>query len=231
MAPDIDDAKFGSRRRDRDVRVRIRQITLTQEIAEEHLRTQSIPELKASIHRIDKMIASFEVMKGEALSLAESEDRVAIVMYLRDLRHIALEQIGEQVSQKQVDELNRAVEAKVDDPKVRQELGALVAEFAQKQQDLARELQAHDDEDAKELRRHELSERKWKMRTSLLEREPAAVLIGAVLLAAMALALIVGMFIHTPPPDLLGNAFLLILGFFFGQTTSGRARRADDRSD
>ena len=49
----------------------------------------------------------------------------------------------------------------------------------------------------------------------------------------MAPALNIGMFIHIPPPDILGNAFLLILGFFCSQTTSraiGRLNRAVESS-
>ncbi|WP_432830683.1 hypothetical protein [Dactylosporangium sp. CA-092794] len=66
-----------------------------------------------------------------------------------------------------------------------------------------------------------MKERKWRMRRSLLEREPVAALIGAIILVAIAVALIVGMFAKVAVPEVLANAFLVILGFFFGQPTSG----------
>ncbi len=64
------------------------------------------------------------------------------------------------------------------------------------------------------------------MRKSMLEREPAAVLIGGLLLLILTGTLIVGMFTSTEIPEILGNSFLLILGFFFGQTTH-RGGRSD----
>ncbi|MEV5835522.1 hypothetical protein [Nocardia sp. NPDC052112] len=101
----------------------------------------------------------------------------------------------------------------------------MVAEFALQQQNLARELQAQEDEATKELRSLEVQKRRWDMRKSLLEREPAAVLIGAVLLFVITIALIYAMASHTAVPDILASAFLLILGFFFGQTTSSSHSR------
>ncbi|MGW3282877.1 hypothetical protein, partial [Nocardia rhamnosiphila] len=126
----------------------------------------------------------------------------------------------------QAEELTRALEAKVEDPQARKELSELVEELTSQQQDLSRQLQSREDDDARELRKQELAERKWKMRKSLLDREPAAVLIGGLLLSLLTVTFLIGMFIHTPPPELLANAFLLILGFFFGQTTSGRGKPA-----
>ncbi len=54
----------------------------------------------------------------------------------------------------------------------------------------------------------------------MLEREPAAVLVGGVLLVVISIALIVAMFAHTPVPEIVSSGFLLILGFFFGQNSS-----------
>ncbi|NQE88928.1 hypothetical protein [Nocardia terpenica] len=78
------------------------------------------------------------------------------------------------------------------------------------------------------MSRLDVQERKWRIRKSVLDREPAAVLIGGVLLAVITLGLIVAMFIHTPVPEILSSAFLLILGFFFGQTTSRGSKSEAD---
>lgn len=126
----------------------------------------------------------------------------------------------------QMAEINDVVAEKVEDPQVRQQLSELVAEFSRQQQEFAVKLHEQEDIAAQELRRIELQERRWRMRKSLLDREPAAVLIGGLLLLLITVTLIIGMFAHTQTPDILANGFLLILGFFFGQT-SHRARPTD----
>jgi uncharacterized membrane protein len=60
-------------------------------------------------------------------------------------------------------------------------------------------------------------EHKWEIYRSFIEREPMATIIGALILLALVAALIIGMFTHTAVPSVITNAFLLILGYFFGQ--------------
>jgi len=54
-----------------------------------------------------------------------------------------------------------------------------------------------------------------------------ASLIGGILLLAFGVALIVAMFTDTAVADILGNAFLLVLGYFFGQSTTRAGRGAE----
>jgi Fe2+ transport system protein B len=54
----------------------------------------------------------------------------------------------------------------------------------------------------------------------LLEKEVVATLIGAVLLLMLIIIFAKAMISGIPTSDILNNAFLLILGYFFGQTTS-----------
>lgn len=201
--------------------------------------SRQIHELQASIARIERDIhaSESELMHAAQRVLrpgikSEQERRHAELARLRVERDHMWAMLSHLREQEQMAQLQEAVNEKVADPQVRQELSDLVAEFAKQQQQLARKLQAREDDAAKELRNLEVQERKWRMRKSLLDREPAAVLIGAVLLSAITLALIIATFVHTPVPDILANAFLLILGFFFGQTTSGsRGRQPEDTLD
>ncbi len=75
----------------------------------------------------------------------------------------------------------------------------------------------------------EVAERKAAIRRSWLERESVASMIGAFLLLALGIALIVARFIGATPPEIVTTAPLLILGYFFGQTTNrkeaGEAQR------
>ena len=70
------------------------------------------------------------------------------------------------------------------------------------------------------IARIELLERRSKVWLSFLERESAATIIGSVLIIIITVAQIIAVFHSIPPSDILNNAFLLILGYFFGQTTN-----------
>ena len=64
------------------------------------------------------------------------------------------------------------------------------------------------------------------MRKAWFERESVASIVGAFLLLALGISLIVAMFIGTSPTEVVTSAFLLILGYFFGQTAArARTRR------
>ncbi|MFI2228937.1 hypothetical protein [Nocardia testacea] len=150
-----------------------------------------------------------------------------VVTYLISVRRQLRERITAIATQEQMAEIKGAVESKVQDPQVRQELSDLVSELAQQQQELAAKLQAQEGADAQEMRRIEIQERKWRMRKSLLDREPAAVLIGGLLLIVITAALIIAMFANTAVPEILASSFLMILGFFFGQTAGRGSVRAE----
>ncbi|MGW4325434.1 hypothetical protein ACWEKR_06030 [Nocardia sp. NPDC004573] len=155
---------------------------------------------------------------------------------LRDVnarRRLVSERIEQLSQQEQVEEFKDAVDAKVENPLVRRELVDLVAAFALRDQQTT-DLEARAAADAEiaaraaELHRSEMRERKVRLWKSMLDREPVTVLIGSVLLVIMMVAVIVGMFSHTAVPEILSSAFLLILGFFFGQSASRRGGNDSD---
>jgi hypothetical protein len=83
-------------------------------------------------------------------------------------------------------------------------------------------LRAHEDG----IRRVELFERRWEVLRRLLVKDLMASAVGGVLVIALAIALIVGMFLSIEPSSIIANAFLLVLGYFFGQTVSAPRRRS-----
>ena len=67
----------------------------------------------------------------------------------------------------------------------------------------------------------EVFERRTKVWFSLLERESAATIIGGFLLFVIIVAQVGAIFwTKSPLPEIMNNAFLIILGYFFGQSTS-----------
>jgi hypothetical protein len=64
----------------------------------------------------------------------------------------------------------------------------------------------------------DIRERRWALWARFLVRESIASVLGGVLLILFAGVFVMAMFIHAEPPAILGNSFLIILGYFFGQS-------------
>ena len=65
-------------------------------------------------------------------------------------------------------------------------------------------------------------ERRLRVWKSFLERESMATVVGSILLILLTVCLLIAMFFGVQASEVVSNAFLLILGYFFGQTVSRR---------
>jgi hypothetical protein len=63
------------------------------------------------------------------------------------------------------------------------------------------------------------------LRQSWWSRESVASIVGAGLLGVFGLSIAIGMWTNSKAPDLMGNAFLLVLGYFFGQSAERRSEQ------
>lgn len=131
----------------------------------------------------------------------------------------ATEQLVQQLANEQVAALQDAMDA----GPVERPVDEVLAEVRSKQAAVLNNLESTRSDSYSELiQRTAADGLKWKNRMSLLQREPVAVLVGSVLLVVLSGSLIFAMFFHTPIPEVLSSMVLLILGYFFGQTTSGK---------
>ncbi|MFG1794528.1 hypothetical protein [Nocardia sp. NPDC049149] len=188
----------------------------------------SLPELRAAYDLVLDFPEGWVAPDGSPLSASPSFEILKddIRPRLRNLKSFIRDLVSRLEAKEQVVALQGAVKAKVQDPELRADLTSLIADFAREQQRTA--LEAKSTEAAEKMRQAvheaEIKERNWQRWKLMLEREPVAVLVGAVLLGVLTLALVVAMFIHTDVPEILASGFLLILGFFFGQAAgSGRS--------
>jgi hypothetical protein len=74
----------------------------------------------------------------------------------------------------------------------------------------------------------ELFEKRSKVWRSFLERESVATVVGSLLLVILTVSQLVAMFLKVPSTDIVNSGFLLILGYFFGQTISRASTRAEE---
>lgn len=191
--------------------------------------TSTVALLQDSVAKLDELIgdlASELDSSGPGVRLSRPAPHLEdvpvsdAVRYMKQLRTSMVRRIASLQRQEQMEEIKDAVEEKVVDPDIRRELSEMVERISQQQAELAAKVQAQDEIGVGEIKRLNIMKQRWEVRKAMLEREPAAVLVGAVLLILLAISLIVAMFIHTDVPEIVASGFLLILGFFFGQNSS-----------
>lgn len=149
---------------------------------------------------------------------------------LADIRKELQAELRNATARRELDQIQYVAESAIHDPVARQ----MVADQIQRAQHVVTKSSVTEDtrDTALEIGLQnvvqDLKERRSKMRWSLVQREPIAVLIGAFLLVGFSIVMVVAMFTDTQVPDLVMNLILLILGFFFGQSAAaGRGGREE----
>lgn len=93
---------------------------------------------------------------------------------------------------------------------------AIAAEDAQRRAQLAQQI---------DIARIEVFERRSLVWQRFLERQSVATIIGTILLIAMFVFIAISTALKAAIPELVSNAFLVILGYFFGQAGTRAGRR------
>ncbi|MFH8663207.1 hypothetical protein [Streptomyces afghaniensis] len=173
----------------------------------------------------------------------QPEVTIGILPFLLERKRLILERIKELRSEEKLGGLQDLIDRLAAGPErdaLKQQLAALEAEAAaarERERDAAQVdsaaqamvvegWQEAKDELKKireeQLLKEEIAERKWNRRVS---REPIATLVGAILLIALTTVFVVSMFLKIVPSTLLSNSFLIILGYFFGQSAGSTTIR------
>jgi hypothetical protein len=197
--------------------------------------------LEASLNTINDAIAnadSFSVIRIKPTAdgswvVAKSDSsanlELSILPILLERKAMILDRIKVLRSEEQLNNLRADVADKVDDEQAREQVLDII-DHRSEQERLAeeklrreREKTKQDSVDAWERQQRlqiEFSDHRWAVFRSFIERESIAGIIGAILLLAFAAVLVIGMFTHTAAPEVVTSAFLLVLGYFFGQSAT-----------
>jgi len=178
-----------------------------------------------------KMTADIGLVVAAARQEAHVE--IGILPLLLERKQIILDRLRELTNAKGVSNLRDLI-VDISDPTLRTRLEVELTELESESQRLRAEKAEVRvaQEQASQVSVTELEEKRFELERlerrsavwqSFLERESVATIIGAVLLLALVTALVVAMFTKTVVPDLLSNAFLIILGYFFGQASTRRS--------
>ncbi len=207
-------------------------------LSEAQIALQDLPQLRASLERVNDAIdhpEGFGFLKitaeGSLVATMNSADaHIGPLPILLQRKKLIVERIAVLESEANVEGL-RSLAGRAE-PGLRQELqeriDSLESEKATWQQ------QARDLEDAQqkahmaqqsEIGKIEVFERRSRVWQSFLERQSVATMVGAILLLAIFIFIVVAASSGTVVPELINNAFLVILGYFFGQAGSKSGTR------
>ncbi len=166
----------------------------------------------------------------------EANMEIGIVPILLERKKLILDRIrqlkGEQKIENLHDELKNIPEdnVRVKLEKQLEELKTESSKYIQQSKEVEQARMQEQLNSQEKLRRleQEISERKAKTWQSYFRRELIATIVGSVLLLILAITQLIAMFRSIETTEIVNNAFLIILGYFFGQTVS-RSSKDDDK--
>jgi len=210
-------------------------------LGKEEIKHQTLQDLERSLQKVDEAIAKKESF-GSVRLKASADGQIVVSSTNEGIetnigptllarKALIVERIRQLRTIEGVGTLRNLVEANVAEPaktKLIEKIETVERE-ASEWREKAREI---DDAQKKEKMKIDaellrmdaegkLFERRAAVWQTLLGRESVASVVGSILLVVIATALLVAMFIGTQTTEIVGNAFLVLLGYFFGQT-SGR---------
>ncbi|MGK7897881.1 MAG: hypothetical protein AB4372_30750 [Xenococcus sp. (in: cyanobacteria)] len=222
-------------------------------LKQDQIETQSLQELKDSLERINDAINNpdsfpkFNIGIGGPAGIpyvtqgaAKAHYQITILPTLLERKKIILDRIRLLEKNEKVETLQEFINKKVIDKEVKENLTKELNQYITESQDIKEQYQQVIKAQSEQLEKSdsekmklsmELWERRSKVLLSFLERESAATIIGAILLIIIALAYVASLVFGISIPETLNSAFLLILGYFFGQSTNRDSSTKNSQED
>ncbi len=168
------------------------------------IRSKSLPELEDSL---------IEMENPAILSISLLPKFV-----IAERKRLILDRIQELYSYEKIESIKDLVR-EVKDDDLKSKLSAELSALREGSEKYQKEVNDITTREIEAKIKNEQFERKSKFWLSLLQRESAASIIGGIVLLMLTVALIIGMFCGEES-QILSNGFLVILGYFFGQSSS-----------
>lgn len=216
-------------------------------LAIEQIETQSLEELRQSLETINDALKHpesfgtlrFRVSAEGTVILTSSKSEAlferGILQLLLCRKKLVLERIRALCANEKIESIQDLIN-QVDDENVKSKVDQEIADLKNEAQQLREQSKEVEREQIQEViktqtelerLKMELFERRSKVWFSLLERESASTILGGILLLVIIAAHIIAIFSKFSVPEILNNAFLIILGYFFGQSANDKQRRRD----
>jgi hypothetical protein len=195
-------------------------------LGREQIAAASLPKLQQALERVNEGIEHPESFGGIGFG----------VLSLLDRKKLILDRIAILTGEEKVGDLRSVADRA--EPAVREELQQKISELEAEAKKWHEQVAAADDAQRKahleqeaEFARTEVFERRSRVWQVFLERQSVATIVGAILMIAIFVFIAVSAVIGTMVPELISNAFLVILGYFFGQASSDAAQKLTRKKD
>jgi hypothetical protein len=221
-------------------------------LSRNQLETQSLEELRQSLESINEAIknpqsfgtlgfsAESEGIPYITKSKANAQFEVRILTLLLDRKKLILEKIRVLSANEKIETIQDLIN-RVDDEEIKKNLEKEVHDLRVEVQPLREQSKEVENEQNQERIKTqadlarllvEVFERRSKVWFSLLERESAATIIGGFLLIVIMVAQVAAIFwTKSSLSEIMNNAFLIILGYFFGQSINLKRTRKVGKSE
>lgn len=212
-------------------------------LGKEQIERQALAELEESLERINDCIKhpeSFGTLKvkmggtGVLIISTEAQFEVGILPILLERKRSILDRITSLKGDEKIESLkdiirestDKNVQVEID--KQINELQLEIRRWQEKTREAEQAQMTAQFEQQSKLAQisADMFERRSKVWLSFLQRESVATIVGGLLLIVMTISIVVANFVGIATSELLSNAFLVILGYFFGQAV-GRASVKD----
>ncbi len=206
-------------------------------VSDEHLAGQSLSQLKASLSRIDEALSNYEAYGVYEASMSfkflvidtAAASRQDIRPFLLERKRAVLDCIRAKEAENRVQTLAGLIEEHVESEETRKTMKSKLDElehasqaYSEHMSEVARRQQDLSIEEKRHALTMQFMEKKYQIFQRFLERESAATIIGMVLVILITLALFVSLAISRDALQVLSNGFLVILGYFFGTSSTKR---------
>ncbi len=201
----------------------------------------TLPELEQYFETINGIIAN-----PEALGVLEAEASLGVMGIKTTIKETALplllerkkfllDRINLLKGQEKITSLRELVSKRVPDEETRTKLLSEIEKieieaqkFREQTSKVEEALAIEKVKREAELTKLEVFKQRSQVWLVFLERESVATITGAILLFVLTITQIIATFTRVQSTDILNNAFLLILGYFFGQSVSRVSARSKE---
>lgn len=210
-------------------------------LSESQIENQNLPELEESLTKINDLIAHPDALGRYVLTASislivktDAQAEVGPLLVLLERKGLILKRITALRQAQGLAEFRSVVSSAAGDPAAAEDLINRFEDRLSERLEEERSIQRQvvETEEARrnamlfdievQKKQSEIKKQKSDMYRAWLERESIASIVGAVLLLGLGIAMVVAMFVGTATTEIVASSFLLILGYFFGQTTSSR---------
>ena len=197
----------------------------------DQIQAQTLPELKQSLERINQLIENLKKSIGAAQFKSElvGQSSIYTMPLLLDRQKMVIDRIRQLESEEDITKIvtvvrsNAATDVQQEIEKMKSMNETWVALSLENERARYEALEAANNVSEEMLHRRGragAASRTWPSMPKFIENESVPTIISAFLVVLIVICLLVFSLFHITTPTILNDAFLILLGFFFGQTVS-----------